>query len=407
MRAGLLAIGYAINMIAAGTRDLLHGSYLGFLAVELVFLVVYLIAIHRLTAGPRYRPWVKYVTILVDLGVLLSFYLEMIRPEFAGRANLPFFRGTSVAIASILVIVTAVRQSQAAIAYTTILGTALATYLAWQPGEAREAHYWWPALVALSGGITWWVSVNLRSLVVTLWRRQRLTRFLPKELVQLLEHDDVGLQLGGQGVEATILMADIRGFTRLSERKPAGEIVELLNEYFTAMSMVILRHGGMIDKYIGDAIMAVFGAPFPRPDDPLRAIRAAQEMLETLEALNARWAAEDREPLEVGIALHTGEVIAGNIGSTQRMDYTVIGDTVNLTSRLEGLNKRYGTALILSERTCEAARLGAAATLLDETKVRGRAAPIRVYTLRRGAGAEAEEAAPEGDATPRDAEGAG
>lgn len=387
VRAGMLGIGYLINLRAAAGRGLLHTSYVGFLEVEAVFLVLYVGAVHLVTARPGYRPWVKYLTITVDLAVVVSFYLEMIRPEFTGMANLGFFRGTCVTIVVALVIVTALRQSPLAVVYGTVLGAAMATWLAWQPGETFEARTWWPTLVAIAGGITWWVSANLRSLVLDLWRRQRLTRFLPRELVTLLEHDDLYLELGGQAVQATILLADIRGFTQLAEQRPAEEIVAVLNEYFTAMSEVIFRHRGMLDKYIGDAILAVFGTPFPRPEDPLRAVRAAEEMLETLDALNAKWATEDREPLEIGIALHTGEVIAGNIGSVQRMDYTVIGDAVNLTSRLEGLNKRYGSTLILSEATHEAARLGDEAVFLEETRVRGREAPIRVYSLRRGAGA--------------------
>jgi adenylate cyclase len=149
----------------------------------------------------------------------------------------------------------------------------------------------------------------------------------------------------------TVLFSDIRGFTTVSEKGTPEDIVHTLNEYFTQMVRIVFHHKGTLDKFVGDMVMALFGAPL---DDPLHAdhaVEAALEMLDALHELNIRWAAEGRPTLDIGIGINTGPMIAGNIGSDAIMSYTVIGDAVNLGSRLESLNKQYGTRIIISEST--------------------------------------------------------
>jgi adenylate cyclase len=170
----------------------------------------------------------------------------------------------------------------------------------------------------------------------------------------------------------------VRGFTRLAEHRDPQEVVSTMNEYFTRMTAVIQAHGGTIDKFIGDAILAVFGAPVPRPDHALRAIQAAREMQAALEQLNAPRVASGLPPLQMGIAVHTGTVLAGNVGSPERMEYTVMGDAVNVTARIEELNKTYGTRILLSETTY--AKVGdMAARFIGAVTLRGRDDPIRLY----------------------------
>ena len=140
---------------------------------------------------------------------------------------------------------------------------------------------------------------------------------------------------------------------RLAERLSARETVATLNEYFSDMVDVIFEHGGTLDKFIGDAIMAVFGAPFVGPQDTENAVATAVEMMERLRELNRKWAADDRARLDIGVGINTGSVVAGTIGSPKRMDYTVIGDHVNLAARIEAANKYYGTKILISEHTLE------------------------------------------------------
>lgn len=164
--------------------------------------------------------------------------------------------------------------------------------------------------------------------------RESLGRLLPQDLVDDVMAGRVEVRRGGQLCEATILFSDIRGFTAMSERKPAQEIVAVLNEYFDIMVEIVFRHGGMLDKFVGDEIMAVWGTPVPTVDHTQRAVDAAIEMMFALRDFNVRRAADGHEPLHMGVGINTGEVVAGYMGSSRAMDYTVIGDVVNTGARL-------------------------------------------------------------------------
>jgi adenylate cyclase len=202
----------------------------------------------------------------------------------------------------------------------------------------------------------------------------------PEIATQLLQSD---LQLGGEEREVTILFSDLRDFTGLSERLPPAEVLALLNRYLDRMSAVIERHGGVIDKYIGDAIMALFGAPVAVPDAPARAVAAARDMARALEELNAELRAEGRPALAFGIGLNTARVVAGNMGSQSRLNYTVIGDGVNLAARLEGLTKdpAYATPIIVSAATLAAVHPRPHARELGEVKVKGKTEAVKIYAL--------------------------
>jgi adenylate cyclase len=179
----------------------------------------------------------------------------------------------------------------------------------------------------------------------------------------------------------TILFADIRSFTSISERMDAQALVGLLNEYFTEMVGIVMGEDGVVDKYIGDAIMAVFGAPVPKADDPVRAVCAAVRMRTALVHLNERLAKRGLGPLRTGIGVHTGEVVAGNIGSEKRMEYTVIGDAVNLASRLETSTKDLGVGILISEDTWALVKGHITARPMREITVKGRAQPVMTYEV--------------------------
>jgi adenylate cyclase len=189
------------------------------------------------------------------------------------------------------------------------------------------------------------------------------------------------VQLGGESLKVTILFTDIRSFTTISEKMDPQHLVGLLNEYFTEMVGIVMSEDGVVDKYIGDAIMAVFGAPVPKPEDPVNAVRAAVKMRRALVELNARLAERGVPTLRTGIGIHTGEVVAGNIGSEKRMEYTVIGDAVNLASRLETSTKDLGVNVLISEDTYELTRHVVEARPVKEITVKGRKQPVMTYEV--------------------------
>ncbi len=188
-------------------------------------------------------------------------------------------------------------------------------------------------------------------------------RYVSHQIAEKILAGDVQVVVTGERRLATILFSDIRDFTTIAERMSPEEVVAMLNGYFSVMIDIIFEHEGTLDKFIGDAVMAVFGTPVAHPDDPVRAVRTAVKMQQALQTLNRQWEESGRKPLRVGIGIATGEVVAGNIGSDKRMEYTVIGDYVNLASRLSGK----GSGILICSRTLAALEK---AEVLTEFEVR-------------------------------------
>jgi adenylate cyclase len=189
------------------------------------------------------------------------------------------------------------------------------------------------------------------------------------------------INLGGQVQEVTILFCDIRGFTPMSEKLAPSQVVELLNLYLERMSRCITAEHGLVNKYIGDAIMAIFGAPLSQADHADAAFRAALKMRTAWAELNADLVAAGLPSIRIGIGIHTGPVVAGNIGSTSRMEYTVIGDTVNVASRIEGLCKELHHDLIITESTAMKLSGQHALPAAQSVQIRGKEEPMRVYRV--------------------------
>jgi adenylate cyclase len=212
--------------------------------------------------------------------------------------------------------------------------------------------------------------------------KEMFSRYVsPLYVSSLADHYET-LRLGGERVPLTVLFSDIRGFTAMSERLPPDTVISTLNQYLEHMSAVVFRNGGTLDKFIGDAVMAFWGAPIHVEDHVRRALDTALEMMEELHALNRRWAVEGRPALDIGIGVNTGEAIVGNIGSlAHKLDYTAIGDTVNVASRLEGLNKELGTHILVSEATVDAAGDAYEFRPLPDTKVKGKENLVRIFEL--------------------------
>jgi adenylate cyclase len=262
-----------------------------------------------------------------------------------------------------------------------ILGGSAMLFLVWQ--------YWVPP-VLLVGSLALLYSGNVLGHYLLearerRWLRQAFGRYLSPGVVEVIIAHPERLQLGGEEVEGTVLFADLAGFTSLSENMRPGDLIRLLNEYFSPLTEIILAHQGTLDKFIGDAIMAFWGAPLPLPDHAVRACRAALAMQTAMAVLQQDWLLRGLSPVRARVGLHAGPLIAGNVGSWERFNYTVLGDTVNLASRLEGVNKQYGTEILLSEAV---QRLIAGHFLLrelDRIQVKGRVQLVTIYELLAGA----------------------
>ncbi|MBL93434.1 MAG: adenylate/guanylate cyclase domain-containing protein [Myxococcales bacterium] len=210
--------------------------------------------------------------------------------------------------------------------------------------------------------------------------RGTMARYMNKDIAdKLLEEGEDAL--GGKTQKATVFFTDIRDFTSLSERIGPTETVTMLNNYFSIMVDILSAKGGILDKYIGDAMMAVFGAPFPGPKDADNAMQTGIEMLKALRTFNAAWTATGNEPLRMGIGVNTDEILSGNIGSPKRMDYTVIGDGANLAARLEGANKYYGTEMLVSGLTLKELKEEYTVRKVDLIQVKGKQQPVAMYEV--------------------------
>jgi adenylate cyclase len=227
-------------------------------------------------------------------------------------------------------------------------------------------------------------------------RRIRLTfsRYLHPQLVDELCRSRTALSLGGEERELTVLFADVRDFAAVAEKLSATELVALMNEFFAAMTDVILGHRGMLDKYIGDSLMAIFGAPLPDSQHARRACRAAIEMRSALLSLHARWRVKGWPCLEMRVGINTGRMVIGNIGTERRSDYTVMGDEVNVASRLEGANKTLGTDILISATTAAEAGRQFILAPRGAITVKGRRQPVEAFELLAFEGETAESDLP-------------
>jgi len=209
--------------------------------------------------------------------------------------------------------------------------------------------------------------------------KRTFERYVSKQLVDRMLKKKDEIKLGGEEMTITILFSDIRRFTSLAERLPPKQVVDLLNAYFTCMIDVVNKHEGMVDKLMGDSVMALFGVPFPANEDAMNSVRCAVNMQKEVKRFNKIRAGQGLPTLEMGIGLNTGPVIAGNIGSKDRMEYTVIGDSVNIAARLQGIAKP-GEVLI-SETTYKQVKGKVIASQLEPMSLKGKRNPVGVYRI--------------------------
>ena len=213
--------------------------------------------------------------------------------------------------------------------------------------------------------------------------KSAMGKYMSQDVMKRIVQNIDNLGLGGKKAIVTVLFSDIRGFTTMSEQMSAQEVSEILNEYFTEMEPIISKYNGVINKFIGDAVMAIFGEPIQDKNHAQNAVKCAYEMLEKVQELQKKWAKEGKPKIEIGVGINTGEVFVGNIGSINRMEYTVIGDTVNLASRLESYNKIYKTRLLISPTTYEEVKGFVDVIKISDVQIRGKANKMDIYEILR------------------------
>ena len=211
--------------------------------------------------------------------------------------------------------------------------------------------------------------------------KSAMGKYMSQDVMKRVIQDIDNLGLGGKRANVTVLFSDIRGFTSMSEQMSPQEVSEILNEYFTEMEPIITSYNGVINKFIGDAVMAIFGEPIQDKNHAQNAVRCAYAMLQKVKELQKKWAREGKPKIEIGVGINTGEVFVGNIGSINRMEYTVIGDTVNLASRLESYNKIYKTKLLISTATYEEVKGFVDVIKISDVEIRGKANKMDIYEV--------------------------
>jgi adenylate cyclase len=242
--------------------------------------------------------------------------------------------------------------------------------------------YVWLEVVAatLAGVLGYGVTV-VREYIQEQREKRRLSRFFsPSVRDHIVKHQEENA-LGVSRRPLTVLFSDIRGFTSLSEKLPAEQVVELLSDYLTELTDIVFKYGGTVDKYVGDCIMALYNAPLDQPDHALAAVRTAVAFQKATHEISDRWEAKTGLPVKNGVGVHTGEAVVGEMGSKGRSEYTAIGDTVNLAARLESITKDFKSPIVISEATYQLVKGEFSARALGEVTVKGREEPVRIYAV--------------------------
>ena len=282
-----------------------------------------------------------------------------------------------------------------------VVGVAGAYLNAWLTGAVALAFavlFVWQSVRFFAHGV--WIDVTITMLALVLayvgdlaWKyfvegrekrqvKKLFSRYVSKDVYDQLVANPSLAALGGARRHMTVLFSDIRGFTTMSEKGTPEAVVSQLNQLFTRMVAVVFEHRGTVDKFVGDMIMALYGAPLDDTDHAEHAVQTALAMIKTLNQLNEEWARDGKPQLDIGIGINTGDMIAGNVGSDTIMSYTVIGDAVNLGARLESLNKDYGTRIIISEATRERLKGRYDIHPLGDVIVKGKSTPVAIFEVK-------------------------
>lgn len=323
-------------------------------------------------------PQAKYVIISLDY-LYLAVYTGF--ASASGMLDPEMTVGAAGSMALILTIICSLRFSLGATVYGSSLGVAITLGVGLMAGSSAMMAGTMAILAAMIGAIASYLSYRYLQAIRHIVERSRFERFLPKQVVDTMISGKHDIELGGREAEVTVLFTDIRGFTTLCEKMPPLEVLTLLNEYFSAVTAVVFRHEGTLDKYIGDAVMAVFGAPVGDPDDAKKAVRCALDIREVVERINGEREKKQLPRITLGVGLHTGVVVAGTLGSMERMDYTVIGDAVNVASRVEGLTRAVNTDILVTSATAKAAGDGFVFEEAGEINVKGRKEAVKVLKV--------------------------
>jgi adenylate cyclase len=262
-----------------------------------------------------------------------------------------------------------------------IVAAAIGGYLAASHAAFLWARYWVEVVPVPLALLATYAGTVAKNFTQEQREKRRLSRFFSPDVVaEIIRHKDDST-LAATRRRVTVLFSDIRGFTSMSEKMQPEEVVTFLREYLTVMTEAVFKHGGTVDKYIGDAIMALYNVPLEAPDHALRAVRTALEFQARVRPLGDRFAAQHGGHLACGVGIHTGDAVVGTIGSEQRLEYTAIGDTINLGSRLEGITKEFSVPIIISEATYAEVREHFAVRDLGEVTVKGKAIPVKIYAV--------------------------
>lgn len=385
-------VAVGVVFLVNGAFAVVRADYVGAPTVPLALYWVFSGALLWLSRNTRITSgWNGLVTPLIDMPVIY-----LIVGHIVGTLHLKGFHSDEIGVATqiplfyiLFVLATSLTQ-EARVTWITAL-VAITLQSALFQREGRDLSF--VVIIDLCTVFATGLSVYSRNRSVTLVRqatleqirRERLGRYFSPQVADLL--GDAREDLGhGQTREVTVLFADLRDFTLLAERLTGAAVVQLLNDFHSRMVECVFARGGTLDKYLGDGLMAYFGAPVPQPDHAERAVRCALDMQDSLADMNRARAEAGETPLRMGIGLHSGKVVLGDIGADRRREYTAVGDTVNVAARIEQLTKTAGASLLVSEATTRDVALGDVRFVaMEPMPVKGKSEPLQVYRVERNA----------------------